>query len=82
MHGVYISQTVRFARCCTSVLDFHSTNLQITSKLPTQGYRYHTLCKTFEISSGHTLSLYLNLVKYCFKNMFQKESLTQSSTVI
>ena len=39
-HGIYISQLVRFARCCISVLDFHSKNLKITSKLPTQGYRY------------------------------------------
>ena len=40
-YGIYISQLVRFARCCTSVLDFHSKNLQITSKLLIQGYRYH-----------------------------------------
>ena len=37
-YGIYISQLVRFARCCTSVLDLHSKNLQITSKLLTQGY--------------------------------------------
>ena len=42
-----LTQLVRFARCCTSVLDFHSKNLQITSKLLTQGYRYHKLRKTF-----------------------------------
>ena len=46
-YGIYISQLVRFARCCTSVLDFHSKNLQNTSKLLTQGYRYHKLRKTF-----------------------------------
>ena len=46
-YGIYISQLVRFARCCTSVLDFHSKNLQITSKLLTQGYRYHKFRKTF-----------------------------------
>ena len=46
-YGIYISQLVRFARCCTSVLNFHSKNLQITSKLLTQGYRYHKLRKTF-----------------------------------
>ena len=46
-YGIYISQLVRFARCCTSVLDFHSKNLQITSKLLTQGYRYYKLRKTF-----------------------------------
>ena len=46
-YGIYILQLVRFARCCTSVLDFHSKNIQITSKLLTQGYRYHKLRKTF-----------------------------------
>ena len=46
-YGIYISQLVRFAKCCTSVLDFHSKNLQITSKLLTQGYRYHKLRNTF-----------------------------------
>ena len=46
-YGIYISQLVRFARCCTSVFDFHSKNLQITSKLLTQGYRYHKLRRTF-----------------------------------
>ena len=28
-YGIYISQLVRFAICCTSVLDFHSKNIQI-----------------------------------------------------
>ena len=46
-YGVYISQLDRFARSCTRVLDFDSTNLQLTSKLLTQGYRYHKLRKTF-----------------------------------
>ena len=46
-YGINISQLVRFARCCTSVLDFRSKNLQITSKLLTRGYRYHKLRKTF-----------------------------------
>ena len=44
-YGVYISQLVRFAKCCTSVSDFHSKNLQITSKLLTQCYRFHKLRK-------------------------------------
>ena len=46
-YGIYISQLVRFARCCISDFDFYSKNLQITSKLLTQGYRYHKLRKTF-----------------------------------
>ena len=44
-YGVYISQLVRFARCCTNVSDSHSKNLKITSKLLTQGYRYYKLRK-------------------------------------
>ena len=44
-YGVYISQLVRFARCCTTVSDFNTKNLQLTSKLLTQGYRYHKLRK-------------------------------------
>ena len=47
-YGIYISQLIRFARCCTYVFDFHSKNLQITSILLSQGYRYHKLRKTFE----------------------------------
>ena len=82
-YGVYISQMVRFARCCTSVFYFHSKNLQITSKLLTQSYRYHKLRKKhLESSSGYTPSFYPNLLKYRFKNMFLKESITQSSTVL
>ena len=46
-YDIYISQLVRFARCCTSVLDFYSKNLQITWKLLTQGYTYQELRKTF-----------------------------------
>ena len=45
-YGIYFWQLVRFARCCASVLDFHSKNLQITSKLLTQ-IIYHKLRKTF-----------------------------------
>ena len=46
-HVIFLICYFRFARCCTSVFDFHSKNLQITSKLLTEGYRYHKLRKTF-----------------------------------
>ena len=46
-YGVYISQLVRFARCCTIISDFNSKNLQLTSKLQTPGYRYRKLRKKF-----------------------------------
>ena len=79
-YGVYISQLVRFARCCTSNLDFNSRNLQLTSKRRVTDIT--SFKKLSESSSGHTLTCRLNLVKYRFKNMLRKESLTQSSTVI
>ena len=84
-YEIYISQLVRFARCCTSVFDFHSKHLQITSKLLTQGYRYHKLRKTFGKffrSYKCTLNFCLNLVQYRFRIMYHKESLTLSSTMI
>ena len=37
--------------------------------------------KHYKNSSGNILTFYLHLVKYRFKNMFRKESLTRSSTV-
>ena len=40
------SQLVRFARCCTIVMDFHSKDFKITSKSLSQGYKYHKLRKT------------------------------------
>ena len=46
-YGVYISLLVRCAKCCTSVSDFNLKTLQLTSKLLTQGYRYHKVRKTF-----------------------------------
>ena len=54
-YGIYISQLVRFARCCTSVFDFHSKNLQITSKLLKQDlckYSIGNVVKTVFISSS------------------------------
>ena len=67
-YGVYISQLVRFARCCTSVSDFHSKNLQITYKLLTQGYRYYKFRKTF----GKFFRLYSDLLSKFGKISFQE----------
>ena len=47
-YGVYISQLVRFSRCCSNVEDFHKRNLLITKKLLLQGYRFHKLRRSFK----------------------------------
>ena len=81
-YGVYISQLVRIARYCTSFSDFNSKNLQITSKLLAQGYRYHKFRKTF----GKFFRSYSELLSKFGEIWFQKyvtqESFTSSSTVI
>ena len=46
-YGVYISQLISFARVCNHVTDFNARNKCLTAKLLQQGYRYHTLRKTF-----------------------------------
>ena len=63
-YGICISQLVRFATCCTSVLKITSFGKRLGSSL------------------GHTLNFCPNLVQYRFKDMYLKESLTRSSTVI
>ena len=71
-YGIYILQLVRFARCCTSVLDFHYKNIQITSKLITKGYRHHKLRKHLESSLDNTPNFCQNLVIFRFKCKCQK----------
>ena len=53
---------------CTSVSEFNSENLQITSKLLTQGYRYHKLRKTF----GKLFRSYFDLLSKFGKISFQE----------
>ena len=47
-YGIYIWQLIWFAMCCTNVFDFHSKNLQFTSKLLTFDTGLHRASKTFE----------------------------------
>ena len=44
---IYISQLIRFARASSYITDFNTHNKLLTQKLLKQGYRYHTLGKTF-----------------------------------
>ena len=71
------SRTCIFSRLFTSNIPRYF--LDFASELLTHGYRYHKLRKTFGKFSGSTLSFYPNLLRYRFKNIFQKEYLTRSS---
>ena len=81
-YGIYISQLVPFARCCTSVFYFHSKNLQITSKLSTQGYRYHQLRKTFWKFFRSYFELLSKFDAISFQEYLSKGITHPSSTVI
>ena len=61
---VYISQPVRFARCCTSVSDYPFQKSSNYFHILTQGTYITSFENHLESSSGHTLTFYLNLVKY------------------
>ena len=67
------------------VLAFLMSILQIFKSL--QNYRHSityitSFGKHLESSLGHTLNFCPNLVQYRFNNMYLKESLTRSSTMI
>ena len=47
VHGVYISQLIRFAGVSSHMADFNARNKSLTAKLLQQGYRYYELRKTF-----------------------------------
>ena len=45
LHGVCISQLIRFARASSNVTDYNTRNKLLTKKLLKQGFRYHKLRK-------------------------------------
>ena len=75
-YGIYISQFVRFARCCTRVFDSSKhfktfgTGLQISQSS-------ENVCKILRVMNFSS-----NLLQYRFKNLYLKDSFIQSSTVI
>ena len=46
-YGLYISQTIHFARVSIHVEDFNTRNMVLTAQPLNQGYRYHKPCKAF-----------------------------------
>ena len=58
LHGVYISQLIRFARVCSNVEDFNNRNLLLTAKLFKQGYRYHKIRKAFSTTNTQLIVKY------------------------
>ena len=54
-HGVYASQLVRYARCCSSYSDFLIRHRALVKRLLSQGYKVNRLSNTFKKFYGrHT----------------------------
>ena len=80
-YGIYISQLVRFARCCTNVFDFYYKKKNFKS-LQNYWHRVNDITsfeKRLESSLGHTLNFCPDLVQYRFKNMYHSPGLLRWS---
>lgn len=58
-YGVFISQLVRYARCCQNFVDFKERTECLVQRLIKQNFKFVKLCKTFSKFS----SKYRNLLK-------------------
>jgi len=46
-YGVFISQLIRYARCCQKFIDFKSRTSSLVKRLLRQHFKFDKLCKTF-----------------------------------
>ena len=54
-YGVYASQLIRYARCCSNYSDFLSRHRALVTRLLSQGYKVNRLSNTFKKFYGrHT----------------------------
>ena len=47
-YGVFISQLVRYARCCQKFVDFKLRTISLVNRLLKQNFKFIKLCKTFK----------------------------------
>ena len=78
-YGVYISQLIRFARASSHVAGFNIRNKLLSQKLLKQGFRYHTICKTFSRFIDDTMIWYLNCKLYLNPNNFAAQFIELTS---
>ena len=46
-YGIFISQLVRYSRCCQHFVDFRERTLVLVKKLIKQHFNFYKLCRTF-----------------------------------
>ena len=72
-YGVFISQLVRYARCCQKLIDFKNRTVLLVNKLLKQNFKFIKLCKTFRRVSckySHLLRKYNDFRCYDLKILF------------
>ena len=56
-YGVYASQLIRYARCCSNYSDFLSRHRAFVTRLLSQGYKVNRLSNTFRKLYGRNTDL-------------------------
>ena len=51
-YGVYISQLIRYARCCSCYDDFRNRHKMLVERLVSQGYQYERPRNSFKTFYG------------------------------
>ncbi len=46
-YGVFISQLIRYSRCCQNLKDFKERTSNLVDRLKKQGFKFVKLCQTF-----------------------------------
>ena len=56
-YGIYASQPIRYARCCSNYSDFLSRNMALVTRLLSQGYKVNRLSNTFKKFYGRHIDI-------------------------
>ena len=64
-YGVYISQLIRYARCCSYYDSFRHRHKMLIERLVSQGYRYECLRNSFKKFYGR----YQDLIVKCQRSV-------------
>ena len=62
-YGVYASQLIRNARCCSNYSDFLSRHRALVTKLLSQGHKVNRLSNTLRNSMGHKVNRLSNTLR-------------------
>ena len=66
-YGVYASQLIRYARCCSKYSDFLSRHRALVTRLLSQGYKVNRLSNTFKKFYGRHTDLVVQYKKMSVK---------------